>query len=64
MFDNLSQGQIQIHLAFTEQFQVAAASWRGFGLEPVGKFQFDQPSFEPHSSHWRGRGCDLDALAG
>lgn len=51
MFNNLSQCQIQIHLAFSKQFEVAAASRHCFGLQSVGELKFYQPRFKPHSTH-------------
>lgn len=62
MFNNLSQCQIQIHLAFPKQFEVAAASRHCFGLQSVGELKFYQPRLKPHCTHRGSCSCHLNSL--
>lgn len=63
MFDYLSQGEVQVHLALSEQFEVAAAATRlGLALDPVGQLQLDQACLEAHRPHGRSGGCHLNPL--
>lgn len=52
MLDDLSEGQIEVNLTFTEQLQVAAAAARlRLALDSVGQLQLNEARFEAHSPH-------------
>jgi len=65
MLHYLPQGEVEVHLTFPKQLEVATAAARlGLALDPVGQLQLNQARLEAHSSHGgSGRG-HLDALQG
>lgn len=63
VFDDLSQSQVEIHLTFAKELQVAAAAaGLSLALDPVGQLQLDQARLEAHGSHGRSGGRHLDPL--
>lgn len=63
MFDNLSESQVEIHLAFAKELQVTAAAARlSLALYPVGQLQLDEARLKAHGSHGRRGGRHLDPL--
>lgn len=63
MFDDLPEGEVEIHLTFAKELEVAAAATRlSLALNPVGELQLNQARLEAYRPHRWGGGRHLDAL--
>lgn len=63
VLDDLPESQVEIHLTFAEELQVAAAAaGLSLALNPVGQLQFDEARLKAHSSHGRSGGRHLYPL--
>lgn len=63
VFDDLPKSQVEIHLTFAKELEVAAAATRlSLALNSVGQLQLYQACLKAYSPHWWGGGCHLDSL--
>lgn len=63
VFDNLAKSQVEIHLTFAKELEVATAATRlSLALNSVGQLQLYQACLKAYSPHWWGGGCHLDSL--
>lgn len=63
VFDNLPKSQVEIHLTFAKELEVAAAATRlCLALNSVGQLQLYQARLKAYSPHRWGGGCHLDSL--
>lgn len=63
VFDDLPKSQVEIHLTFAKELEVAAAATRlRLALNSVGQLQLYQARLKAYSPHRWGGGCHLDSL--